>query len=332
MARVIYQQKGNPIDVLEVGDSQSEMLGPHDIQVKMEAMPVNPSDLSIIRGVYRTPQKTPAVPGTDGAGIIAAVGSDVKGLKIGQRVVVMPIKTAGWTNGTWQEYLCIDESGVFPIPDGGDTNNWAQLFTILTAWIMAVEELKLGPGDTVLVTAAGSTVGRSLLQIAKLRGFSVIAVVRRPEHKEILMQLGAKDVICSANEDITQRALAATQLKGVTAVIDSVGGEVASQCFRALAERGTMFVYGLLALERDSSIDIRKMLFYNLSLRGFWIPDWWRSAELDKRMQVANTVVNLVVEGKLTADVDSTFKLSEIKQAVAKAEQPGNNGRVMLVP
>ena len=333
MLKVVYQRSGEPSKVLEIANVETPSPAGSQVLVKLAMMPIVPADLATIRGIYRTPQKTPTTPGLEGIGVISATGNKVESFAVGQRVLVLPFKNAGWSNGTWQEYVLLDEYDVFPIPDQAEAHVWAQLFnTILTPWIMLVEDLRLKSGDTLLLTGAGSTVGQVALQISKIKGFSVIGVVRRSEQIQLIKELGARDVICSANEDITQRAMALTNLRGVDAVLDAVGGKVASQCLRALADNGTMYVYGLLDLERDSGIDIRKILFYNLSLRGFWLPGWWHRTATDERIRIINTVAGLVAQGHLTAVIDSKFRLSEVKAAVEKAEQPGNNGRVFLIP
>ncbi len=333
MKAVIYERAGEPQSVLKVVEVPMPEPGPHQVVLKMKAMPINPADLATIRGVYRTPQKTPTVPGYEGLGEVVKIGSAVKSLSVGMSVIIVAIKPSGWANGSWQEYFCVDETETLPVPSDLDPMLTPQFFnTILTPWVMTVNELNLGPGQTLLMTAAGSGVSKLIFKIAKLRGFSVIGVVRRPEQVEEIKKLGAAEVICSANEDITKRALAITGLKGVDAVIDAVGGEVSSQCFRALADYGQMMVYGLLELERNSNYDVRKMLFYNLGLRGFWLPGWWTRSSLEVRTQAVNKCFELIRQGILRTSVEKEYSLQDIGLAVQHSERPGNKGRIMLVP
>lgn len=331
--KIVYDQQGEPAKVLRAEESQTSEPGPDQVVIQIESSTITPADLATIRGVYRTPQKVPATPGYEGVGRLLKIGTNVKSVKVGQRVLISFSTKSGWQNGSWQEYACKDEHQVYPIPDTGDANVWVQFFnTILTPWIMAVDKLDLKSGDTLLVTGCGSTVGQILIQISKIRGFSIIGVVRRPEQVEFIKSLGVQNVLCSATDDITQKCLALTQLKGVTAVLDAVGGKVASQCFRALKDRGSMIVYGLLDLEREASIDIRKMLFYNLSLEGFWLPDWWMRTPLDHRTRLTNTVIDLVATDKLIAPVETCYAFKDIVAAVTHAEKPGNKGRIILKP
>ncbi len=331
MLAIIYERQGQPKDVLQVVDLPTPTPTGNQVLVQVEAAPIEPADLAVVRGVYRTPQTAPTIPGLEACGRIVALGPDAKHYQVGQRVMALPFKSPGWTNGTWQQFWCIEETELFPVPDVVDSATWSQFFiTILTPWVMAVEEFRLSQGQNLLVTGAGSTVGQVLIQISRLMQFNFIGVVRRPEQVQEILALGASHVICSSTEDITQRAMALTQLQGVNAVVDAVGGTVTSQCFRALADNGKMFVYGLLALERESAIDIRKMLFYNLSLQGFWLPGWWDKSDPQYRLQVTQNAASLVAQGYLTAPVDSIFSARDVKEAVIKAESPGNKGRVIL--
>src|ERR687889_738479 len=133
-------------------------------------------------------------------GEVAAVGEGVRNFQVGQRVIPLGIA------GTWTEYLLAESTQLIPVPDSISDQTAAQfIVNPLTAWIMTVEELGLQPGEWLLQTAAGSTLGRVVLQIAKQRGFKTINVVRRREQGEELKSLGADEVICTDEEDLAGR-------------------------------------------------------------------------------------------------------------------------------
>lgn len=334
MKQVIYTQPGEPNTVLNLVESPVPTPQSNEILIRTISSAVTPADMATIRGVYRTPQKTPAVPGYDGVGEIAELGTNVRGFKVGQKVLVSPIRKSGWQVGFWQEYFCLPENYVIPLGEGIPPENATLCFNLLvTSWVMLVEKLNLGKGQTLLLTAAGSSIGQTVLKLAKLRGFKVIAVVRRPDAVDELLQLGATHVICTAQDDITKKALALTQLQGVDAVIDSIGGEAASASFRALAENGKMISYGLLDLQRNSDIDIRKLLFYNLSLSGFWLPGWWMHSDVKHRNAVLDRVFSLLREDPSFAPyVEQTYSFDQIKEAVIHSEKPGKKGAIYIKP
>ncbi|MCB0379090.1 MAG: zinc-dependent alcohol dehydrogenase family protein [Bdellovibrionales bacterium] len=333
MIAVTYERPGEPKDVLNVTELPTPTPNDNQLLLKMIRIPIVPADLATIRGLYRTPQKTPCIPGYGGIGEIVSLGKNVTGYEMGTRVMTLPFKNPGWTDGCWCEYICLEESEVLPIKHGRIYESGFDFFnTPLTAYVMTVDILNLSKGNTVLLTAAGSNVGRMVLSLAKERGFSVIGVVRRPEQVEEILSLGATHVICSSQADITQKAMEYTKLKGVDAVLDSVGGEVSTQCFKALGDWGKMIVYGLLALERNAQFDIRKMLFYNLDVRGFWLPAWWKHTSLQERTEAVNETLNLIEKGVLDVHVEKAYRLEDIKEAVSHAERPGNSGRIVLDP
>jgi NADPH:quinone reductase-like Zn-dependent oxidoreductase len=333
MKAVIYERPGQPEEVLKVIDVPRKTPGPTEVVIRVLAAPIVPADLATIRGVYRTPQKTPTVPGYGCQGEVVEVGSAVTTFKIGDNVLSLPFKKSGWTDGCWQEYLCLEETEFYSVPGHLHVHQTCDFYnTALTAWVMVVEKLNLGAGQTLLLTAAGSNVGRMILGLSKVRGFSVIAVVRRPEQMDEIKSLGAKEVICSTQDDITKKTLSLTGLKGVNAVIDAIGGDISTQCFKALADSGKMIVYGLLDLERNSSFDIRKMLFYNLQLSGFWLPGWWYESDTKTRTAAMNKTFDLIQKSALVPKVEKEYRFQDVVEAVRHAERPGNSGRVILVP
>lgn len=333
MISISYEQTGEPAIVLRPKEISIPRPNATEVLVRIRHSPITPSDLATIRGVYRTPQTTPTVPGYNGIGEVVEVGADVTSFRIGAKVLILPFKKSGWTNGCWQEFVCAEQSDLIAMADGLGFDDVPDFFTTsMTAWVIVVNCLNLSPGQKVLVTAAGSCVGRSIIRLAKVRGYSVIAVVRRAEQVAQIKELGVEQVICSSTEDIGKTAMQMTNLKGVDAVIDSVGGDVSSQCFKVLADWGKMVVFGLLDKERNSSLDIRKMLFYNLRIEGFWLPGWWFHSDMKTRMHAINRTMEFIKDGTLTLPIEKRYKFSQIAEAVQHAERPGNTGRILLEP
>ncbi|HEV7842628.1 MAG TPA: zinc-dependent alcohol dehydrogenase family protein, partial [Pyrinomonadaceae bacterium] len=220
MKSVRFYEFGNPAEMLRVEDVPQPEPVANQVLVKLRARSINPSDLLMVRGVYGALPKLPATPGLEGMGEVAVVGPGVKNLRPGQRVIPLGV------SGTWQEYLLADEKQLIPVPDSVSDQTAAQfVVNPLTAWIMTIEELQLQPGEWLLQTAAGSTLGRVVLQIASLRGFKTINVVRRREQVEELKSLGADEVICTETEDLVERVREITGKPGLTKAIDAVGGE-----------------------------------------------------------------------------------------------------------
>src|SRR5215210_721157 len=244
MQSVRFHEFGNPAEVLRVEEVGRPAPGAGQVLVRMRARPINPSDLLTVRGLYGALPVPPATPGLEGMGEVAELGEGVTHLRAGQRVI--PLGVAG----TWQEFIVAPAAQLIPVPDSINDQTAAQfVVNPLTAWIMTVEELGLQPGEWLLQTAAGSTLGRVVLQIARQHGFRTINVVRRREQAEELKALGADEVICTEDEDLVERVREITGRAGLAKAIDAVGGETCGAVVRALSRGGVMLVYGVLSME-----------------------------------------------------------------------------------
>jgi NADPH2:quinone reductase len=233
--------------------------------------------------------------------------------------------------GTWAEYLIAPAVQLIPVPDGVSDQAAAQfVVNPLTAWIMTVEELALQPGEWLLQTAAGSTLGRVVLQIARQRGFKTINVVRRREQGEELKSLGADEFICTDEEDIPERVREIAGKAGVTKAIDAVGGETGAAVMSALGRGGVMLVYGLLSGE-PMPIDGGRMIFTTTTLRGFWLGDWMRSAPPERQQATVAEMLRSMATREIVPPVEAEYPLSEVLAAAAHSERPGRSGKVLLV-
>ena len=325
MQSVRFSEFGKPADVLRVEDVPQPEPGADEVLVRLRARAVNPSDLLTVRGLYGALPKLPATPGLEGMGEVSKVGDAVKNLRPGQRVIPLGVQ------GTWQEYILAPSTQLIPVPDGVSDQTAAQfVVNPLTAWIMTVEELKLDAGEWLLQTAAGSTLGRVVLQIAARRGFKTINVVRRRAQADELKALGANEVICTDEEDVPERVREITGKAGVTKAIDAVGGETGAAVMRALGRGGVMLVYGLLS-GQPMPIDGGRMIFASTTIRGFWLGEWLRSAAPAQQQAVTAEMLRSMASHEIVPPVEAEYPLADVLLAVEHAERPGRSGKVLLV-
>ncbi|HEX8774063.1 MAG TPA: zinc-dependent alcohol dehydrogenase family protein [Pyrinomonadaceae bacterium] len=325
MQSVRFYEFGNPADVLRVEDLPQPEPGANQVLVRLRARSINPSDLLTVRGLYGALPRLPATPGLEGMGEVAAVGEGVRGLRTAQRVIPLGVQ------GTWQEYVLAAPAQLIPVPDSISDQTAAQfVVNPLTAWIMTVEELALQPGEWLLQTAAGSTLGRVVLQIAAQRGFKTINVVRRREQVAELKALGADECICTDDEDIVERVREITGKAGLTKAIDAVGGETGSAVMRALGHNGVMLIYGLLS-GQPMTIDGGRMIFASTTLRGFWLSEWLRSAAPERQQSVTSEMLRSMASNEIVPPVEAEYSLADVHKAAEHAERPGRSGKVLLV-
>lgn len=324
MRALRFEDVGEPSQVLRLVEVPIPEPGPGEVRLRMLLRPINPSDVLQVKGVYGRRPALPAIAGLEGLGRVDALGEGVAGYSLGQRVVPLGAQ------GTWADYLVTPADNLVAIPDGLADEVAAQVIVNpLTAWIMAVEDLKLGAGDWLIQTAAGSIVGRCLIQIAKLRGFRTLNLVRRPEQVQELLALGGDAVLCTEDVDWMGQAEALIGPKGATAAVDAVGGTLAGQVTMLLKRAGTLLVYGALSMD-PLKVPGGQMIFRTLTLRGFWLTDWKVTTPKGEQERVLSELLEAMGRGAIVPPVDGVFPLEGFVEALARAGESGRSGKVLL--
>ncbi len=277
-----------------------------------------------MRGLYGTRPRLPAVPGYEGVGVVEALGAGVAAPAVGTRVVPLA------SDGTWQEVAIAKAAALLPVPDAIPDTAAAQfVVNPLTALAMVEEELATGRDDWLVQTAAGSTLGRIVLQLARLAGFRTINLVRRQEQAAELEALGADLVIAADDPDPAARVAAATGGRPVLRAIDAAGGEMGATALSLLGPGGTMLSFGMMS-GRPIPVDPGLLVFRDLAIRGFWLTNWMRRAGNDRRRALVGRLTERMEQGLLVPPVWATYPLARIAEAVAAAERPGRAGKVLL--
>jgi NADPH:quinone reductase-like Zn-dependent oxidoreductase len=329
MRIVQFDRFGEPANVLRLVDAPAVEAGAGEIRIRLTARAIHPSDLMNVRGRYGRPPPLPATPGNDAAGVIEAVGTGVAGLAPGTRVTLLLGANAG--KGTWREQVCVPARMLVPTPAGlSDAQAGALWVNYLSIVAMLDDVLHLTPGDVLIQTAAGSQLGRAMLEFARSRGLVVVNVVRRKEQADELRAAGVEHVVVLPGEDLAARVKAVTGGKGAKAAIDSVGGETGAAVLSALQAGGTSVIFGALD-ERPVPVDPGPFLFKELVLQGFWLTRWLQRVPPEKVRAAVGAILAGVEQGHFRPAVDSTYPLSEVKAAVVRAETPGRTGAVVLV-
>lgn len=324
MRAVIFSQFGEPDEVLAVAERPLPEPGPGEVRVRLTHRTINPSDLSTIRGIYGRLPQLPAVPGLEGMGVVDKLGEGVNGYTVGQRVIPMGM------SGTWAEYGIANALQMMAVPDEV-TDQTAAQFVVnpVTAWVMLTEVLNLKAGEWVLQTAAGSTLGRIVLQLAQLKGFKTVNLVRRREQVQELLDLGADAAFCTADSDVVSQVQAVTGGKGVKGAIEAVGGETGRLAHACLRPGGTMLVYGRLS-DDDTPLNWGEMIFKGTTVQGFWLSYWFQTKPQMEILQSLLALMGLMAQGHLVPPVEAEYDLAQIVEAVQHAERPGRSGKVLL--
>jgi len=326
MRALRFARFGDPRDVLRLENIPAPEPRADEVRIRFTHRPINPSDLLTVRGDYRIFAQPPLTPGLEGVGVIDALGDGVSGLSVGQRVISL----AGLP-GTWAEQFVVPAERAMPLPDAVRDEVGAQaLANPVTAWALLYDQLPLRHGDWLLQTAAASTLGKLVAALARRRGVRTVNVVRRRDQAQAVLDAGGDAVVVTDEESLIDRVLAVTRDTGVGVAIDAVGGSLGAQLVSCLRPGGVLYSYGLLSGSELGSIDAKALIFDNVTVRGFWIIEWFQRRPPEVISRALTEVVTMLACGDLRPNVEAEYDLGEFGRAIAHAERAGRQGKILL--
>lgn len=343
--QIIYKHfdAAAPHSVHEVVESiLPETIADDEVLVHMICAPVNPCDTACAMGVVNGVE-LPSIGGTEGVGVIEKVGSALLNKwQPGQRVQVSANYIFGeWITwkGVWSEYVLCPHNALLAVPDGVDDDTAAQfMVNPLTAFAM-VKEMGLGSGDILLQTAAGSVLGRLMIQLSKIYGFDTVNLVRREETaNELKDEYGIKGAYVydgSAESADRARKEIAEDFPGqrINYCIEAVGGETTHFCLDLLGPDGEIYIYGAMTGDFTLTINtVADIVMKNNALKGWSTQETWiRKTGDDVKRACVKELWDLIVSGKLQLPkTGQRFTFSQIGEAMAASFTPGRSGKVML--
>src|SRR6266404_5079223 len=319
----VYSTHGNPADVLRIESQPWPRPGADEVVVEMQAAPINPADLNAIEGKYPGKREVPAVPGFEGSGIVSELGENVSKLTIGS-LVILPHDV-----GTWREACAVRAEQLVVVPSEVDPVQAATLkINPLTAWRLLHGYVELKTGDWVIQNAANSAAGQAVIQIARELGIKTVNVVRREELVEELRMLGG-DVVLIDGESLRDDVKESTGGAPIRLGLNAVGGDSALRLMNCLAQGGTLVTYGAMSLQ-PLKVPNGLLIFKDLRFRGIWINKWYDNASRAERLEAFNRIFDMAKHGLLHTNVEKSYSLSQIREAVERAAQPKRNGKIIF--
>lgn len=327
MPRIIrFHQTGGP-EVLEIEDLPLEEPGAGEVRIKVEALGLNRAEVMFRQGMYLEQPKPPARIGYEAAGVVDAVGPEVTGIQAGDRVSTIP-------GFSMQKYGVYGESAVVPAnivakyPDHLSAVEGAAIWMkYMTAYGALVEFGQVAAGDSVIITAASSSVGLAAIQIVKAAGATAIATTRGPSKKEDLLQAGADHVIVTNEEDVAERTHEITGGRGARLIFDPVSGAFLEKLAKAAGQGATIFEYGALSLE-PTPFPLFDALGKGLSVRGYTLFEISGNAERLARGK--KFVYEGLNSGAFRPVIAETFSLEEIAEAHRYMESNQQLGKIVV--
>jgi NADPH2:quinone reductase len=322
MKAIRVQHTGGPevMELVEVPEPQPKS---SEALVRIAVAGVNSIDGHIRDGSLRA--VLPFIPGQEGAGVVTAIGAQVRTVKVGDRVA--------WSGalGSYAQYVTSPEEHLVPVPQSiSDEQAAAAMIHGLTAHYLVNDAYKLKSGETALIHAAAGGVGLLLVQMAHAVGARVIGTASSKEKAELARAAGADEIIVFTRQDFEAEVLRLTDNKGVDVVFDGVGKATFEKNLNVMRHRGMLVLYGMSSgpvplvdwakmSEKGSLYMARTTLAHFTATR----------AELLARTRA---LFAMIAEGKLNLRIAKTYPLAEAPQAHRDMEARKIVGKLLLIP
>ena len=310
-------------EVLTMVDLPVPQPKPNEIVVKISAVGINYIDVYYREGRYPIPP--PFVDGSEAAGTVHAVGSEVKSWKPGDHVAYCMVL------GSYAEYAAIPADRAVRLPSGvSDQQAAAAMLQGMTAHYLVHSAYPLKKDETALIHAAAGGTGLLLVQMAKGIGARVIATVGSDEKAKLAREAGAEDVIVYTRQDFEAETKRLTDGKGVHVIYDGVGKTTFDKDLNVLRPRGYLVLFGA------SSGPVAPFDPILLSQKGsiFWTrPTLGHYAASREDLELrSREVCEQISKGKLKLRIGHVYKLSEAAQAQQDLEGRKTTGKLLLIP
>ena len=340
MKAVQISRQGEPVaaNVILNDTCPSPEPAPGELRVRTEASALNQLDLWVGRGVPGFDVQYPAISGSDGVGLVDAVGEGVSDDWLGRRVILnaaviessspLPddMEPAPGTHmigehgpGTMAEFFVAPVENVCDIGDVDPVEAAAFGLVHLTAWRMLVTRARLRHGSTVLIPGIGGGVALALLGIAKWHGCRVIVTSRNQAKLDRAIELGADEGILDDGADFSKTVRGMTYRRGVDVCADSVGKAVHTSCLKSLARGGVFVTCGCTSGPRAET-DLARIFWNQLTVIGSTMGD----------MREFREVLSLLRSGALRPTIDSIHASSDGAAAFARLESGAQFGKIVI--
>ncbi len=313
---------------LSLEEHDAEEPGPGDVRLRVEAFALNWGDMDLMldRYSFSFPQ-FPARIGIEAAGIVDAVGSDVSGIDIGERLCTLPYFY--FNRGASTESLVIDARYVTKAPPDLSAVESASIWMqYMTAYFPVVELSKAGPGTFILVPAATGTAGTAALQIGRMCGATMIATTRFEHNRAYLEDNGADHVLIPEAVDMAEELRRITGGRGIDAAFDPVGGGMIGRYSPVLAKGAHIYFYGTLDGEMPS-LPMVDLFQADARFHPFSLFNYVEDEAMCERGKAF--VYDALASGKIAPRIDRVFAMEEYRDAWDYLRAPRqSHGKVVI--
>lgn len=330
MARIArFHEIGGP-EKIQIVEEDPGSPGPGEVLVRVKAAGLNRAEWLYLHGQYLVEPKLPSRIGVEGAGVVEAVGEGVDGIAVGDEVSITP-------NMSPADYGVIGTHAVVPVqavvpkaPNVSFEQAAALWMAYPTAYggLVVVGGLREGAGQTVVISAASSSVGLPAIQIAKAHGATVVATSRGTSKKDAIMAAGADHLIATGEEDFAARVMDITGGRGFDIAFDPVAGPFLETLAAGAAVEATIVEYGALSLT-DTPFPLFPAIGKGLRVCGFHLV-YNLFDHADRTEQALAHLGAKLADGTYAPVIDRVFPLDEAADAYRHMEANAQIGKIIV--
>lgn len=328
MPRTIRFDRFGDASVLRIESLEVPQPGPAEVRLRIRAIGINRAEALFRAGLYVGDPIFPSQLGYEAAGEIEALGPDVAGWSIGDRVSVIPAFLID-SYGLYGEVSLAPSRALVAVPDGQSWEEaagaWMQYGT---AWGGIIQLGNLTAGQTLLVSAASSSVGLGAIQIARMVGATPIALTRRSDKAALLKEAGAAAVIATEEQDLVAEVMAITNGKGADLAFDPVGGPLFGKLVASLAKGSQIVIYGSLSTD-PTPLPLIDLMLRDITIRAYAYANAMHTDDADLQAMKA-FVLPGIASGALRPRIAKVFSFEQIADAHRFLEANTHVGKVIV--
>jgi NADPH:quinone reductase len=311
---------GEP-EVMEFVDVPDLRISAGEVLVQIQAAGVNPVETYIRAGTYPGKPPLPYTPGSDGAGVVVAVGSDGGDFKPGDRVFL-----SGSESGTYAQFAVCMLGQVHPLPETASFAQGAALGTpYATAYRGIFHRAQARSGETLLVHGASGGVGTAAVQLARAAGIKVFGTAGSPEGRELVRELGADQVFDHHDSNYHQAIAEATGGRGVDCILEMLANVNLGADLRLLSARGRVVVIGSRG---NVEINPRDAMIRDADIRAMVL----RNAPQEELRAIYSSLGEHLAAGRIRPVIGKELPLAAAPEAHRDVMSPNAKGKIVLIP
>ncbi len=324
MQALRVHELGEPADVMRLEDVEAPEPGAGEVRVRVHAASLNFPDVLMCRGGYQVKPALPFTPGAEVAGVVDALGADVDELRIGDRVLAVPIL------GAFAEYTTA-RVGRRRVPRSPTTMSFAAASALhvvyQTGHLALHRRANIRAGETLFVHAGAGGVGSAAIQLGLAAGARVIATAGGPEKVEVCRKLGAHLALDYREQDFVDAVKDFTGGRGADVVYDPVGGDTYDRSTKCIAFEGRILIIGFTG-GRFAEARTNHVLIKNYSVVGVH----WGLYNLMSPQVIREThddLMRLFEAGQIDPLISQTVALADVPAALARLGSRGTYGKIV---